>query len=440
MEKINVLVNSEFLCNTGFAKIAEHIVKGLVKTDKYEFVVVAGNYFGEPYDHTEFPMPVFPGKYALLQHQPEYNDLRGFQRVLDLLMSGAFDILFSIYDPANMSELGPQIAKVKEILKKEKKKVFKWILYFPIESYVREHWVEDAISIADYPVSYTKFGTKEILKVWKKPLKIDVIPHGIDPAEFFPMPEKEIKEAKDKIFNGLAKGKYLVTNINRNQLRKDYPTTLKVFKKFKEKVPNALLYLHGRPQDFGGDFTVMANDLGLKLQEDYIFPYNMGEEGFPAAFMNMIYNVSDMIISTSLGEGWGLETAEAFATKKPFVGPDNTAFTEICADGRGTLAKLSGNFKNFGPSLANLYFETVDVDDMAKKMEEIQFAGSDKWLQKNIDNAYDWVQNLTWDKIVPQWEALFEKAYGFSKVDKKIERNQMCPCGSKKKFKRCCGL
>ena len=66
-------------------------------------------------------------------------------------------------------------------------------------------------------------------------------------------------------------------------------------------------------------------------------------------------------------------------------------------------------------------------------------------LYKNmVDARADWLYEL------PQWEKIFDentrkrlykeqKNSGTIRKEKKIGRNDPCPCGSGKKYKKCCG-
>ncbi len=108
---------------------------------------------------------------------------------------------------------------------------------------------------------------------------------------------------------------------------------------------NVLMYLHMAHDDAGGNLLVMADHFGLKLQEDFILPhpkmFNVNR-GVPVDMLNFIYNASDCLLTTTLGEGWGLSITEAMATKLPIVAPDNTSLTEMLADNRGFLAHSGG--------------------------------------------------------------------------------------------------
>lgn len=76
---------------------------------------------------------------------------------------------------------------------------------------------------------------------------------------------------------------------------------------------------------------------------------------------------------------------------------------------------------------------------------EVSLAFDKEKLYKNmVDAKADWLYEL------PQWEAIFDKETrkrlyreqkksGTIRKEKKIGRNDPCPCGSGKKYKKCCG-
>lgn len=83
--------------------------------------------------------------------------------------------------------------------------------------------------------------------------------------------------------------------------------------------------------------------------------------------------------------------------------------------------------------------ETMDEDT------EVSLEFDKEKLYKNmVDARADWLYEL------PQWEKIFDentrkrlykerKNSGTIRKEKKIGRNDPCPCGSGKKYKKCCG-
>ena len=432
-----VLWYGDFLCTSGFSQVNQNIVEQL--KDKFEFTIIAINHFGEPYDFKRWPFLIFPaidfGKAAFGGDKfKAYKDVFGRQRLIDFLSTGQFDILFTLQDPFIVSlEVAEAILKVRAELKK-KGKDFKWIFYTPVDGSVKKEWI-DGLDKADFPITYTNWALEEIKKISPE-TKTRVIYHGVNLKDFYPIPKDKIDQFRTKYFTGKADGKFLITNVNRNQPRKDLPHTLMVFKKFKQKHPDALLYLHCRMDDVGNNLLSVANDLGLKPLEDYLFPAQYDEhDGFPVEVMNLIYNASDCVLTTTLGEGWGLSVTEAMATKTPVVAPNNTSLTEICADGRCKLTECGQNMVTLQADFDRLR-PVVDVDDVVKQLESVYLSWKMGVPSSSVEKAYQWVKTLSWDLTGKKWLEVFEKA---SYIAPKQGRNDLCACGSKKKYKKCHG-
>jgi glycosyltransferase involved in cell wall biosynthesis len=181
--------------------------------------------------------------------------------------------------------------------------------------------------------------------------------------------------------------------------------------------------------------------------EDYVLPDNFDENrGFSIETVNKIYNASDVIVSTTLGEGWGLSSTEAMAAKVPVIFPDNTSLSEILADNRGRLVR-SGDGANdwvcLGTEDMNQYRPVTDTKDMVNALVEA-YDNRDK-SRERAERAFQWVQDLSWEKIGLQWAEVFSEAVS-SLADQgiplqEVGRNAPCPeCardGVQKKWKKC---
>lgn len=445
-QKIKILWWSEFFANTGFSKVSEAIVGRLTKTGKYDITVLAIGYSGDPYDREKWPITIYNAVRFDHSSLMVNQDILGRQRLLDLLKTGEYDVLVNIHDLTTLvkDEFPKAIDGARKSLKEAGMKMFRWISYFPVDSeYAREHWVTNGLNYVDCPVAYTEFGKKCIQAITA--LKVpEVIPHGIDTKEFYPLPPSEVAEAKEKAFGGAFKGKFVVTNVNANNRRKDIATTIRGFADFKQKNPKAeaVLYLHMQPDSIDGwDINVVANDCGLKPHKDYVFPTNLVEMGgYPVDVMNLIYNLSDVVVTTSMAEGWGLSITEAMAVKKPVVAPRHTAIEEICADGRCLLIEPEWNVDvNLGQVDWNLTRHKVKTEDLAAYLTSLyRLRHSDGDAIRRVGRAYEWVKALEWDNVVKKWEELILKQYRLKTVQVKVGRNEKCPHpGCLKKWKHC---
>jgi glycosyltransferase involved in cell wall biosynthesis len=423
-QKLKVLMLGDFIAPTGFATVNHNIVDELLKTDKYEITVIGINHWGDPYDRKRWPIDIFPAMMGAPSNDPLRKEPFGRQRTLDFLGTGNFDILFIHQDHFLICEIGEAIIQTREDLIKAGKKPFKWIFYSPIDGILRKEWFDGTFKLADYNATYTKWAKKIVNDMGAQ---CDYIPLGTNLKDFYPLEDESPENCRKDYFKT---SKFVVLNVNRNQPRKDIPRSILAFKKFHDLRPNTFLYLHCNPVDVGCDVIKIASDMGLKLGEDYLVAK---QQNFQVSSLNVIYNASDLLISTCLGEGWGLSTTEAFATKLPVIVPNNTSLTEMCADGRGILAD-SGKEKFMISNADNNQWRPItDVDDMVKKM--VDYYDNREKYKDMIQKAYDWSQTLTWESITKQWVEIFDHIF-----DKqvKVGRNELCKCGSGKKSKKCC--
>jgi D-inositol-3-phosphate glycosyltransferase len=400
VEKKKVLWLSDFNCATGFATVAHNIMEQLLKTGKYDFDVVGINHVGEPYDFNRWPFPIYPARHLVkARTDKRYADPFGRQRFLDLLSKGKYDIVFTLQDTFIIEVLASKLVEAKKIFD------FNWIFYYPVDGKVKDSWINKSAILADFPVTYTEFGKKETMRV-NASANPRVIYHGVNKNQFYPI---EDGGAFRKAYFQAHADKFIVTNVNRNQPRKDIPRTIAAFAKFKKQRPNSALYLHMNPTDVGGNVIEMAEQCGLEPYKDVLVPDKFNEcGGYPIDILNKIYNASDVFVSTTLGEGWGLTVTEAMATKTPVIVPDNTSLSEIGAEGRARLVKSGKDFVCLGAAGFNQYRPLTDVEDMVAAL--IDCHDNRQKYRDMAEKAYQWVINLSWDNIGSQWREVFEQA------------------------------
>lgn len=438
-EKVNikrVLFLADFGCATGFAQVAHNIAAQVLSTKEYQIDVVGINYYGMP---TEW-QGLYPTVRVFPASLISGGDVFGRQGLLNLLASGAYDILFTLQDTFNIEPMAEKIIEVRNNLMSENKKAFKWIFYFPIDAKPKENWIRKSVLLANFPVAYTKYGYDEcVAQVPEIASKLRIINHGTDTGIFKPMEKEAIADFRHRYFVGNADGKFLITNINRNQPRKDIPRTLQIFALLKKQVPDALLYLHMNKHDVGWGIDEAVREFELIPDKDYLIPKSFNEhDGLSLEVVNAIYNTSDLVMTTTLGEGWGLSMTEAMAAKCPVIAPDHTSLTEMLADGRGTLVGA-------GKRITDRVMLSQDNERMRPIVDVAEFVDKIVYLRNNpdvrakqVETAYNYlVENWTWENIGKQWIQVFKEA---SETKFQLPgRNDACFCGSGKKYKHCHG-
>ena len=406
-KKIKVLAYCDSpTCATGFGTVSRNIFEALHNTGRYEIDILGINYWGDPH-----PLPYRIWPTGINGDKDPY----GRRKVASMIPQMQYDILFLLQDTFILEFMPTLFTQLKTIGKE-----FKSICYFPIDGTPKTQWI-DNVNNADELVAYSQFGADAAMAAQPNCKELHIIPHGANVNDFKPLPQEEVKAFRKQYF-GVHSTKFIVTNLNRNQHRKDIPRTIAAFKKFRETVPESVLYLHMAPNDQGWNLPEVCKAYGFNTTEDVIFPENFGpNQGYPREVVNMIYNASDLVVSTTLGEGWGLSWVEAMATKTPVLMPNNTAITENISKDKGYLCD-SGTSVALTTVLANdneVIRSLVDVEDMAMKMVHI-YNNYEEALEK-ADVAYNWVHDsLNWQgNVGKQWVDLFDKTYA-SLIEEKV--------------------
>lgn len=396
---IKLLWYSDFLVPTGFGNVAEEILSRLMAKNKYDITVLGINYKGEPYNQPKHPYYQF--RDIPVHSARAGNDIFGRDKLANLIKSVKPDVLFALQDPFNMVPM-----RVK-LLKLQKKLNFKYVFYFPVDGDLHKSWVDDAIGIADCPVTYTNYGASEVHK--HSNIELKVIPHGVDTNVFYPVSKEERNEVRKEMFN-LGEDCYLITNVGRNQRRKDLPRTilvwLELIKRYECLPSKVYLCLHTSVRDPSGhDLRQMVNMyVPENLKRHVMFPAKeISKQG-----MRYVYNTSDILISTSLGEGWGLPITEAMACKVPVIAPKHTSHIEIIGkkNERGWLCRTKDVFV-----LQNDFERVRPVTDIIEMAKRIYFSTIFcERTNDRVEAAYSWVKtHCSWDKIVDEWDAILSK-------------------------------
>lgn len=394
---------------TGFARVSREVLKRLHDTGKYEITILAINHNVPYYDQQKFPYKIIPANYA------DPNDVFGVNILPAIIENEKPDIIFTINDQ-------DVVLRHRKVLQYAKDAYgTKLVSYFPVDTDFYTQLTETFLKLVDYPVYYTKFSKTLARKNLGKLAETGtVIYHGTDVDVFKKLEDqKRVQEFKQKAF-GLDKDGILVTYIGRNQWRKDMYRAMLGFLLFNKEYPNSKLYLHAKVHDMGGYLEQQAGmtaiQMGMKpedvLGNKIIFtPQNYHElVGVGEDKLQLIYNASDIILSTTQGEGWGLVTTEAMASERPIAITRNTAQVEIIGENeeRGYFIKngetlndwtIPYGFSQIPRPLADVYH----VAEVLKRIVE-----NPKEAQQKVKNAREWVESYTWDKVGDQWKNLFD--------------------------------
>lgn len=217
----------------------------------------------------------------------------------------------------------------------------------------------------------------------------------------------EISKLKEEF-----KGKMVYLFVGQNfGLRKRIERLLKAYSMLiaesRQIKDGSILHLHTMPISIKGiNLIKVIQDLGIS--KNVTFSYgSFRSSSWSEHALSILYNISDVNISASSSEGYGLPTLESMACGIPNIGPDCSSFTELIGNNedkkpRGLLARIGEWQMIQDQSIRAL----VDEKDLANQMKIMYTKKDDRKIYSK--NAIEWSKNHTWDKKVKEFDDLFK--------------------------------
>ena len=390
-KKTKILWSGDLVAMTGFARVTHNLITRL--KDKYEIVVLANNWWGDPEPICQ-EFKVYPSSNRF-QTEPF-----GVQRIREITEKESPDLIFVNNDIWIINEIYKQIQDYHD------QKKFKFVAYFPVDSYGWTAAVADYANKWDGLISYTEFGAHEFIRSGIQKY-MNVIPHGITENQFVPQDKKECRRKL-----GLKEDDFIVFNGNRNQPRKRIDITIDAFARFAVGRPDTKLYLHMGKKDQGWDVMSLFGREMLRrgldpngriiMTADTPTPPNVSVE-----MLNTIYGAADVGVNTCRGEGHGLVNHEHAACRVAQIVPDHTSCKEIF-EGAAPLIRcdhvdvdINFNRDMPCPSAQHLAEILTELYEDRTKLDEV----AEACYKRATDSMYQW------DTIARQMDDAFQEAF-----------------------------
>lgn len=264
------------------------------------------------------------------------------------------DVILSIGDIWNFVKIADVIKNYKE------KKDSKWLIWLTVDG---ENWHpawKSILNFADEVYTFSEFGRDEIKKLTDFAPK--VIYPGIDKTIF----RKTNVDFKTKE-SGLPfkiKDTFIVLNINQNTDRKNFPLTIEAFNDFAKDKDDVFLLLVTNPNDpYGFDLWNFIEGFNIK-KKVAITKESGPTQGMSDEKLNLIYNLSSVLVNTSIGEGLSLPVLEAMAVGLPVLATDYAAVPELINKGGGYKIDIAAYLYGYN----GIKRAIASKDDLIKKL------------------------------------------------------------------------
>jgi glycosyltransferase involved in cell wall biosynthesis len=355
---------------TGFATVTREVLRRLVATGRYDVASVGWGYDGWPYDRGLIPYDVYPSATSNL----------GYDSLARVLRERRPDILVTLGD----------VWMVEWVAGLAERQHCRYPPYVPIDGGPLYSPWKGFFADADLPVTCSRFG-QSLLQEAVPGLDVAMIYHGVDTGVFRPL---------DAPRPPALEGKFVVGCTARNQPRKNLPLLIRAFAEFCRDKDDVVLYLHSDPTDVGWDLLELLRRYGV-FERTCISKSASVTNGLSTARLNEIYNLFDVMVLPTGGEGFGLPIVEAMAAGVPVVATDYSACVELVG-GRGELVAVKDFFTSgrFGVDYA-----LPDLDDLVAKLQLLY--GDPARRQRHRAGGLAFARTLEWDVIVTEWEELF---------------------------------
>lgn len=396
---------------TGFGAVNYHILKAC--SEVADVTHVASTHYHESYDREMYSWHIIgcdlvPPEERTIEHQRNLTNIEKHIKGLE------WDVFFYQGDMGWNNDVLQWVAEIQRE-HPEKDSIF----YMPIDGDVSIGYAFNVFGWCSAPVVYTNHARDVVGKYAPSIAEhMSVIWLGCEPETFYPLSPEEKRAARIRFFGEEYIDRFLVMNVNRNQMRKDLMRSMALFHKFHEKHDDASLYLHSVHTDVGGSLSFQAQLVGCDIYKkpaEVMFSGLDLSRPWTRETLNELYNAVDLLISTSYGEGWGLTTTEAMAAGTSVMVPANTANLDILGepiDGlewkreRGYGIKTGGDIDHTafiysnGSSMASF----VHQDSFLDTMEYIYNHRHE--TREKAQVARDWCEQNAWERRESEWKQL----------------------------------
>jgi glycosyltransferase involved in cell wall biosynthesis len=382
---------------TGYSRVSHNIIREVSKNPN-----ISITHFGfqkipnAPANYRPYPSNVEVIDAQAAETPPGSQQGFGFSQLPDVIRKKKPHVVLIYNDMSIITKF------LEEIRKSGIPRTFKiWLYVDQVYNCQLQGFIDIINRDADRVFTFTPY--------WKKCLKdqgvnrqIDIMLHGFDPKLYFPLPRELVRKQM-----GIPEDAFMFLNMNRNQPRKRYDLLIMAFVELIVKNPQKPIFLMCicDKGEKGGwwIFEIFQRELKMRGVAVEMFANRLmlssKDMSFSDEEVNLFYNVANVGISTSDGEGWGLCNFEQMGCGIPQVVPDIMGFKEFCSKDNAVMVKAKNRYylpMVYSPVGGEA--EACDPHDICLAMEEYLFDSAK--LEAHGKAAREKVLTYTWDRCL----------------------------------------
>lgn len=277
--------------------------------------------------------------------------------------------------------------------------------YAPVDHTPAPRAVIEKLAMCRNAWAYSRHGEREMRKAGIDPY---YVPLAVRTDVYAPIDREKARE----LWN-VPKGAFFAAMVAANRgfpSRKSFDKVFKAWGRFIKTHPDAVLYVHTRSngQPDGPDLLPMAKFYEIPAK-NLRFPdeYRLLVGEYSNARMNALYNAADVLLSPSMGEGFGVPAVEAQAAGCPVIVSDFTAQTELCFG--GYKVPIHDDDLTYTPMSSEM--ASIRPSEILKGLEWAYEHRGDEALRKTAhEGAQDYDAKLIFNKfMLPSMKLIAEQ-------------------------------
>jgi predicted O-linked N-acetylglucosamine transferase (SPINDLY family)/GR25 family glycosyltransferase involved in LPS biosynthesis/glycosyltransferase involved in cell wall biosynthesis len=278
------------------------------------------------------------------------------------------------------------------------------ICYIPVHYEPISIETNKAIHLFDHCVSMSQYGVNSINKIIDSSIPVSYIPHVMDSNYFknkYALSNYDEYKSKLRLKYGVPSNSYLclmVANNADSSDRKAFDVNVLAFKKLLDKKKDAMIYIHTQVIKGSIDLPVLIANAGIPAQciryadqEKYV------NKKYTTEDMVELYVMSDVLLSASKTEGFGIPIMESQMCGTPVITNDCTAMTEITFFGKCVEPLQMGYNPNF-----NSYWYIPSVQGVYDALIEI-YGWNDNMRRKLMNKYRNKINNFNYNNVIGKW-------------------------------------